>query len=83
LPEALHLPIPQLQPKDPRLQGKQRRLVVYDRDAQDPLAPAAAKKLLAQGYTNVYVLRSGMEGWQNTAPPATTQPAPAEAEAGE
>jgi rhodanese-related sulfurtransferase len=64
LPEARHMPLPQLQPSDPRLVGD-HRLVVYGRDGQDPVGPAAGKKLLGQGYTQVYVLRNGLAGWRD------------------
>ncbi|MGH8805362.1 MAG: rhodanese-like domain-containing protein, partial [Polaromonas sp.] len=41
---------------------KNVRLVVYD-DGQS-VAPSAARRLAALGYTDVYVLRGGTAGWQ-------------------
>lgn len=41
---------------------KTARLVVYDDDQS--VAPAAARRLAAQGYTDVHVLRGGTAGWQ-------------------
>lgn len=39
------------------------RLVVYDDDGQS-VAPAAARRLAAQGYSDVHVLQGGTAGWQ-------------------
>jgi rhodanese-related sulfurtransferase len=77
---AVHFPLPRIQPNDARLEKK--RLVVYGRDSQDPIAPAAAKKLMSQGYREVYVLRGGLEAYQDARAgsgsqdelPASTQP---------
>ncbi|MGC7405337.1 rhodanese-like domain-containing protein [Pandoraea pneumonica] len=52
----LELDIPRLAPR------RDARVVVYDTDAT--VAVQAAERLAALGYTNVHVLESGTQGWQ-------------------
>jgi len=61
---AIHAPLPSLEPGDPRFTEGEKRLIVYGQSAQDPLPPAAAKKLLSQGYERVFVLAGGWQRWQ-------------------
>ncbi|HEX7010845.1 MAG TPA: rhodanese-like domain-containing protein [Phycisphaeraceae bacterium] len=83
IPGAINIPLPQIQAADPRLIEAQR-IVVYGSDWRDMISPAAAKKLIALGYQNVFDYRGGLEMWrleggrievsQDAASPQTTQP---------
>ncbi len=74
---AVHIPIRDLIPGHPEL-AKARNIVVYGTDFSDGVAVAAAKKLMAMGYTNVFLFRGGVELWraeggrvESTTAPAT------------
>jgi len=63
IPKALNIPIQDLVWQDPRLM-EAKNLVVYAGGWTDYRSPAAAKKLLALGYKNVFDFRGGIETWQ-------------------
>lgn len=63
IPGALNVPMPELRRDDPRLR-EAGYVAVYGRDWQTALAAAAAKKLIALGYANVYEYRGGLRAWR-------------------
>lgn len=63
LPGAIHMPLPELELGDPRLEGV-KAVIVYGRSPRDPLAPAGAKKLHAQGLNDVRLFTGGFTAWQ-------------------
>lgn len=62
IPNAINISIPDLRASDPRL-ADATDIVVYATGWTEYLSPAAAKKLLALGYKNVYDFRGGIEMW--------------------
>jgi len=63
LPGAINIPLPQLQPDDPRL-TEGVTLIVYGDKPQSTLSHAAAKKLLANLRLTVLDYRGGIEMWK-------------------
>lgn len=63
IPGAINIPLPQLTAQHPSLINAQH-IVVYGKDWDSLLSPAAAKKLIALGYRNVYDLRGGLKQWR-------------------
>ena len=63
LPGAINIPLPQIKAGDPRL-IEAERYVVYGKGWDDVVSPAAAKKMLVLGYSNVYDFRAGFEVWK-------------------
>ncbi len=63
LPNAIHIPLAELDYRDARL-GNADAVVVYAGGWTEFLSPAAAKKLLAMGYKNIYDFRGGIEIWK-------------------
>jgi rhodanese-related sulfurtransferase len=63
IPNAINISIPDLRAADPRL-ADATDIVVYATGWTEYLSPAAAKKLLALNYKNVYDFRGGIEMWQ-------------------
>jgi rhodanese-related sulfurtransferase len=64
IPGAVCIPVAELRRNDPVLAGADQ-IVVYADSFESPLSPAAAKKLIAQGYSNVYDFRGGLDYWQD------------------
>lgn len=62
---SVNIPLPQIVARDPRL-GEASRIIVYASGWNDYLSTAAAKRMLALGYANVYDFRGGIELWQQT-----------------
>jgi rhodanese-related sulfurtransferase len=61
---AIPLPYSRLELDVPRLAPRKSvRVVVYD-DNGETVAPAAARRLSALGYTDVHVLQGGTDAWQ-------------------
>jgi rhodanese-related sulfurtransferase len=63
LPGAVHIPIRELIPGHPAL-AEARNIVVYGTTFTDGVAVAAAKKLMAMRYQNVFLFRGGVELWR-------------------
>jgi rhodanese-related sulfurtransferase len=63
IPGAINISIPDLRAGDERL-AEATDIVVYATGWTEYLSPAAAKKLLALKYENVYDFRGGIEMWQ-------------------
>ncbi len=63
IPGALSIPVAELRADDPVL-TEAHNIVVYGSGLMDYLSAAAFKKLVAQGYENVYDFRSGAWMWQ-------------------
>lgn len=63
LPGAINIPINRLRADLPQL-AEAQQIVVYADGPDDFLSTAAAKKLIALGYANVYDFRGGIELWQ-------------------
>ena len=64
IPGALNIPMPEITRRDPRL-SEASVIVVYGPGLESPLAPAAAKKLIALGYADVLEFRRGLERWRD------------------
>ncbi len=47
-----------------RIPRKDTTIVIYGQDEFEDLAPRAARVLSKLGYTNVFLLENGLEGWQ-------------------
>jgi rhodanese-related sulfurtransferase len=62
LPGAVNIFLPDLRADDPRL-ADAAAIIVYAQTWQDNLGPAAAKRLIALGYGNVWLYRGGVELW--------------------
>lgn len=62
LPGAINIFLPDLRADDPRLKDAPA-IVVYAQTWQDNLGPAAAKRLIALGYDNIWLYRGGVELW--------------------
>lgn len=60
---AINIPIKELESNDRRL-GEAHQIVVYSELRRTYLSQAAAKKLMALGYENVYDFREGLEMWE-------------------
>ena len=63
IPGAINIPLPNLKRDDERL-AEAKQIVVYSSEPGDMLGRAAAKKLMAQGYKNVYSFPGGLDQWQ-------------------
>ena len=63
IPGAISIPLPNLMPNDNRL-AEAKQIVVYSGEPRDMLSRAAAKKLMAQGYRNVYGFPGGLDQWR-------------------
>jgi rhodanese-related sulfurtransferase len=61
--DSLHIPIQDMTAGDPRLVAA-GRIIVFGSDWQDDLSSAAAKRLIALGYQNVFDYRGGVAEWQ-------------------
>lgn len=75
LPGAINIYLPQIREGDPSLSSA-KRIIVYSGGWTDPLSPAAAKKLMALGYQNVYEFKGGIEVWTAAGHPLTSSAAP-------
>lgn len=62
IPGAVNIFLPVIRRQDPRLAGAQR-IIVYATNRGDPLAMAAAKKMLSLGYQNVRLFHGGIDVW--------------------
>jgi rhodanese-related sulfurtransferase len=62
LPGAINIYLPQMREGDVRL-ASAKQIIVYASGWTDPLSPAAAKKLMALGYQNVFEFKGGIEVW--------------------
>lgn len=60
---SLHIPIQDMRANDPRL-AQAGRIVVFGSNWTDDLSSAAAKRLIALGYGNVFDYRGGVADWQ-------------------
>lgn len=65
IPGAINIYLPDIQSSDPRL-GTAQKIIVYCDSPTDPLARAAAKRMLALGYKNVDVYQGGLEFWKRS-----------------
>jgi len=74
IPGAVCIPVAELGKNDPVLAGASQ-IVVYAGSYESPLSPAAAKKLIAMGYANVYDFRGGLEYWELEGGEVETTPA--------
>ena len=63
LPNAINIPMPEIILGHPEL-AKAKNIIVYAGGWQDYMSSAAAKKMLALGYKNVYDFRGGIEQWK-------------------
>lgn len=71
---SINIPLPKIVAHDPQL-AQAQHLIVYGDGWTNILSPAAAKKLLALGYTNVYDFRGGLELWRSEGRTVVTGPA--------
>lgn len=75
LPGAINIYLPQMRESDARL-ASAKQIIVYASGWTDPLSPAAAKKLMALGYQNVYEFKGGIEVWTAAGHNLTTSATP-------
>jgi rhodanese-related sulfurtransferase len=68
LPNAINIHLPQIVAGDARL-AKAKQIIVYGTGWMDYSSPAAAKRLLALGYVNVFDFRGGLELWHEAGRP--------------
>lgn len=64
IPGAVHMTLPEMVRGNKTL-NQAERIVVYANTWTDDLAPAAGKRLLSLGFTNVYVYRGGYAEWKS------------------
>jgi len=65
LPRSVNVPFPAIRRRYGRLDDA-GRIVVYGEDWRDPLPIAAAKRLIALGYDNVFEFKGGVELWTDS-----------------
>jgi rhodanese-related sulfurtransferase len=63
LPGAINIPMPDLIAGHPDL-ARAKSIIVYGAGWSDYLSSAAAKKMIALGYKNIYDFRGGIEQWK-------------------
>lgn len=63
IPGSINIPVIELVKNDPRLADAKSIVVYGSGNPDDLLSWAAAKKLIAFGYTNVYDFRGGLQEW--------------------
>jgi len=63
LPNAINIPMPDIILGHPDL-ANAKNIIVYAGGWNDYLSSAAAKKMIAMGYKNVYDFRGGIEQWR-------------------
>lgn len=63
LPGAINIPLPKILENDEKL-ANAKNIIVYGTGWNDYISPAAAKRLMALGYQNVYDFRGGVELWK-------------------
>jgi rhodanese-related sulfurtransferase len=61
---AIHLPLGRIDSEHMVALKEKDLIIVYDAETDNAIAMAAAKKLLALGYRDVYVLRGGLKVWK-------------------
>lgn len=61
---AIHLPLGLIDAEHMVALKEKDLVLVYDAEPDSAIAMAAAKKLLALGYRDVYVLRGGLKAWK-------------------
>jgi len=64
IPGAVNIPLPQIVAGH-RALAEAKNIVVYGSGWLDYTSPAAAKRLMALGYRNVYDFRGGLELWKS------------------
>lgn len=64
IPGAINIYLPDLRGNDPRL-SRASNIVVYSEGYSDILSPAAAKRLIALNYVNVFDYRGGLQSWND------------------
>jgi len=67
---SIRIGLPGLTKADPRL-VQASRIVVYASGWSDSLSPAAAKRLLSLGYSQVYDFRGGLSAWKRRGGPVS------------
>jgi rhodanese-related sulfurtransferase len=65
IPNAINIFLPDIREKDARL-AEAKRIIVYAGGVRDPLSIAAAKRLVASGYVNVWEFKGGIEQWKGS-----------------
>jgi rhodanese-related sulfurtransferase len=63
IPGAVNIPLGSLREDDARLEGF-NVFIVYGSDYGDAVATAMTKRLLAEGFDDVRLLRGGLRGWK-------------------
>lgn len=61
---AVNVFLPEIKPGHPAL-ADAKTIVVIGGGWTDPMGPAAAKRLMSQGYKNVYDYRGGLQLWES------------------
>jgi rhodanese-related sulfurtransferase len=70
IPGSINIPTEEIEARaEAELPKKDLQIVVYCASATCQASPAAARKLEAMGYTNVYEYSDGLEGWESAGYP--------------
>lgn len=72
IPDAINLPLQDMQDNAHSALRGYDLFVVYDADFMDGLAVAGSKRLMEMGYTNVYTLEGGLRAWKKDGNPVAT-----------
>ncbi|HUP00346.1 MAG TPA: rhodanese-like domain-containing protein [Gemmatimonadota bacterium] len=72
LPDAINVPYVDIRP-GARLPDRDDRIVVYCSDAECPISQYAYEALTRLGYTEVYDMREGLQGWKDEGYPTVIE----------
>jgi rhodanese-related sulfurtransferase len=84
IPDAVNLPLPDMEENAPGVLAGYDLFVVYDSDFTDVMARAGSKRLMELGYSPVYTVAGGLRTWKKdgyqvatgTSPGLSAPPAP-------
>jgi rhodanese-related sulfurtransferase len=76
IPDAVNLPLPDMEENGPHVLAGYDVFVVYSTDFTDVIDRAASKRLMELGYSPVYTLEGGLRAWKKDQRPVATGPAP-------
>ena len=81
IPGAISLPFPKIPTEAPIVLKGYDQFVVYDTDYDDTIGKAAAKRLMEEGFDDVYSLTGGLKAWKRDGNPTEGAPNAAQADA--
>ncbi len=77
IPDAVNLPLPDMEENAPGVLAGYDLFVVYDSDFSDVMARAGSKRLMELGYSPVYTVAGGLRSWKKDGYEVATGAAPA------